>query len=100
MNVFIDFAFFFLLFSFLFFFVQCCGQFLYSSHFSSTESLSRVLCCQHLSDTLFTMASLSDNLLSILRAEFPKLKLPTPSCKVYNDECVFSFDRLSVVLFL
>jgi len=39
------------------------------------------------------MASLSNELLDILRAEFPKLKMPTASSTVYNDECAFSFDN-------
>ena len=42
---------------------------------------------------LSRMASLSNELLNVIRGEFPKLRMPDASSKVYNDECVFSFDK-------
>lgn len=43
-----------------------------------------------------SQTALPDSVLATIRAEFPKLKAPTASSKVYNDECVFSFDRFGV----
>ena len=38
------------------------------------------------------MSSISNDILSILRSTFNRLKVPTVHDKVYNDECVLTFD--------
>ena len=38
------------------------------------------------------MSSISNDILSILRSSFSRLKIPTVHDKVYNDECVLTFD--------
>jgi hypothetical protein len=56
--------------------------------YSLTHSLTHSLV-----HPLSRMASLSNELLNVIRGEFPKLRMPDASSKVYNDECVFSFDK-------
>jgi ubiquitin carboxyl-terminal hydrolase 5/13 len=44
-------------------------------------------------------SKITHDLLQVIRSEFSKLKVPASYDKVYNDECVMSFDRFAIYLF-